>query len=57
MILILILTAAVTIGFHDTIYSVHENDGEVNLQIGTLNGSLQRELSFVFSFVNSEAIG
>ena len=57
MILILILTAAVTIGFHDTIYSVHENDSEVNLQIGTLNGSLQRELSFVFSFVNSEAIG
>ena len=49
--------AAVLIGFLDTSYTVHENDGEVNLRIGALNGSLQIELFFVFSFKNLEAVG
>jgi hypothetical protein len=48
---------AVIIGLLDTSYTVHENDGEVDLQIGTLNGSLETDLSFVLSFVDSEAIG
>ena len=51
------LFTAVTIGFLDTLYSVYENDGEVNLHIGALNGSLQTDLSFIFSFINSEAVG
>ena len=50
-------TAAVTIGFLNISYSVHENDDEVNLQIGTLNSSLQKEFVFVLSFVDREALG
>lgn len=48
---------AVTIGFLDTLFSVHENDSEVNLRIGALSGSLQIRLSFIFSSVDSDAIG
>ena len=48
---------AVIIGFLNTSYNVHESDGEVNLRIGTLNGSLQIELFFIFSFMDSEAVG
>jgi hypothetical protein len=48
---------AVTIGFLDTSLSVHENDSEVRLRIGTLSGSLQIRLPFIFSFVDSDAVG
>ena len=51
------ISVAVTIGFRVTSYSVRENDLAVNIQIGSLNGSLQRSLSFVVSFMDSEATG
>lgn len=46
-----------TIGFRETSYSVREDDLRVSLQIGTLNGSLQRNLSFVVNFMESDATG
>ena len=56
-IIIIMTFIAVTIGFLDTLFSVHENDSEVNLRIGTLSGSLQTRVSFIFSSEDSEAVG
>lgn len=48
---------AITIGFLNAYYTVHENDGQVNLQVGPIIGSLQRELTFVFSVTDVDAHG
>ena len=45
------------IGLLDTSYTVYENDGEANVLIGTLNGSLEIDLSFVLSFIDLETVG
>lgn len=45
------------IGLLNTSYTVYENEGEVNIQIGTLNGSLEIDLSFVLSFIDLETVG
>ena len=45
------------IGLLNTSYTVYENDGEVNIQIGTLNGSLEIDLLFVLSFIDLETVG
>ena len=50
-------STAITIGFLSTSYVVHENDGQANLQVGPIIGSLQRELTFSFSVVNGDANG
>ena len=41
---------AITIGFLSTSYTVSEADGTVSIQVGVINGSLQREVEVVVNF-------
>ena len=41
--------AAIVIGFLNTSYTVSENDGEANIQIGVIQGSLERPVVVRFS--------
>ena len=47
----------VTIGFIDSPYSVNENERQVVIQVGVIEGSLQREVVVSFSTSDSAAIG
>ena len=46
-----------TIGFINAPYSVGENEGEVDVQVGVIEGSLQRELVILLSTFDSSARG
>ena len=47
----------VTIGFINAPYSVDENEGEVDIQVGVIEGSLQREVVVLFSTLDSSVRG
>lgn len=53
----LIIVADVTIGFIDSIYSVFENESMLVIQIGLLEGSLQREVIITLSTADLTAVG
>ena len=46
-----------TIGFLNTAYSVNENDGVVALEVGVLDGFLEREVVVLFSTSDNNAAG
>ena len=46
-----------TIGFINSPYSVIENEKQVVIQVGVIEGSLQREVVVSFSTSDSAAIG
>ena len=46
-----------TIGFINAPYSVGENEGEVDIQVGVIEGFLLREVVVLFSTLDSSAIG
>ena len=45
----IILCAAIVIGFLNTSYTVGESDGVANIQIGVIQGSLERSVAVRFS--------
>ena len=47
----------VIIGFLDTSYSMFENEPQVIIQVGVLNGSLQRSVIVTLSISDLTAIG
>ena len=49
--------AAVVIGFLNTSYTVNENDGVANIQIGVIQGSLERSVAVRFSTNADSASG
>ena len=51
------MPAIVTIGFLNTIYSVNESEGIVSLEIGVLEGLLQRETVISLSTYDLSAVG
>ena len=46
---LLLFHVAVVIGFLNTSYTVSENDGVANIQIGVIRGSLERPINVQFS--------
>ena len=46
-----------TIGFLSALYFVFENESHVTIQVGILEGSLQREVTVTLSTSDSTAIG
>ena len=57
MIIIIISLAAVVIGFLNTSYTVNENDGVADIQIGVIRGSLERPVAVRFSTNADSASG
>ena len=57
VIYIIINLTDVIIGFLDTSYSVLENELQVIIQVGVLEGSLQREVTVTLSISDLTAIG
>ena len=53
----LLSCAAVVIGFLNTSYTVNENDGAANIQIGVIQGSLERSVVVRFSTSADSASG
>ena len=49
--------SAVVIGFLNTSYTVNENDGVANIQIGVIQGSLERSVTVQFSTSADSASG
>ena len=56
-IIIIIPCAAVVIGFLNTSYTVNENDGMADIQIGVIRGSLERPVAVRFSTNANSASG
>ena len=57
VIYIIINLTDVIIGFLDTSYSVFENESQVIIQVGLLEGSLQREVTVTLSTSDLTAVG
>ena len=55
--IIIISLAAVVIGFLNTSYTVNENDGAADIQIGVIRGSLERPVAVRFSTNADSASG
>ena len=53
----MISCAAVVIGFLNTSYTVNENDGVADIQIGVIRGSLERAVAVRFSTSADSASG
>ena len=53
----MISCAAVVIGFLNTYYTVNENDGVADIQIGVIRGSLERPVVVQFSTSADSASG
>ena len=45
------------IGFTSPYFTVRESDGQVNVQVGVLSGSLQKEVMFNFFITDLNAFG
>lgn len=56
-IVLFVIYIAITIGFRRSVYAVNESDGTVNIEIGVLEGSLQREVTISLSTRDSTALG
>ena len=53
----LFLISEADIGFISSHFTVRESDSEVNIQVGVLSGSLQKEVAIKFSVTESNAFG